>query len=71
MTAFIAGNSVFCCFKSAFTKKINKITHKSDKNTNVFVILLVFLCDFIDFVCEFIVKTTEQTVASYKSSDFT
>jgi hypothetical protein len=29
------------------------------------------VCDFIDFVCEFTVKTTEHTVASYESSDFT
>jgi hypothetical protein len=26
---------------------------------------------FIDFVCEFTVKTTAHTVASYASSDFT
>jgi hypothetical protein len=29
------------CFNSEFTKKIDKITYKTDKNTNIFVILLV------------------------------
>jgi hypothetical protein len=64
ITVFIAGNYVLCCFNSEFTKKINKITYKTDKNTNIFVILLVF-CDFIDFVCEFTVKTTGHRVACY------
>jgi hypothetical protein len=30
-----------------------------------------FVCDFIDFVGELTIKTTEHTVASYESSDFT
>jgi hypothetical protein len=30
-----------------------------------------FVCDFIDFFCEFTVKKTEHTVASYESSDIT
>jgi redox-regulated HSP33 family molecular chaperone len=40
--AFIAGSCVLCCLNSEFTKKINKVTYKTDKNTNIFVILLVF-----------------------------
>jgi hypothetical protein len=32
---------VLCCFNSEFTKKINNITNKTDKNANIFVILLV------------------------------
>jgi hypothetical protein len=40
-TAFIAGNCVLCCFNSGFTQKINKTTYKSDKNVNIFVVLLV------------------------------
>jgi uncharacterized membrane protein len=32
---------VLCCFNSEFTRKINKITYKTDKNTNILVILLV------------------------------
>jgi hypothetical protein len=58
---------VLCCFTSEFTKKTNKITYKTDKNTNMFVSLLVTF----DFLCEFTGKTTEHTVASYESSDFT
>jgi hypothetical protein len=35
-------------------------------------IFIGFVSDFIDFLCEFSVKTTEHTVAScYESSDFT
>jgi hypothetical protein len=30
-----------------------------------------FVCNFINFLCEFPVKTTEHTVASYDSTDFT
>jgi hypothetical protein len=41
ITASIAGNCVLCCFNSEFTKKIIKITYKTDKNTNIFVILLI------------------------------
>jgi hypothetical protein len=67
----MAGNCVLCYFNSEFTNKISKITYKTDKNANIFVILLVFFCEFIDFVCELTVKTTEHTVASYASSDFT
>jgi hypothetical protein len=50
---------VLCCFNSEFTKKIIKITYKTDKNAkkNYFI---GFVCDFIDFVCEITVKTTEH-----------
>jgi hypothetical protein len=42
---------VLCGFKSELTKEINKITYKTDKNTNIFVILLVlFVILFILFV---------------------
>jgi hypothetical protein len=41
ISAFIADNYVLYCFNSEFTKAINKITYKTDKNTNIFVILLV------------------------------
>jgi hypothetical protein len=41
ITAYIAGNCVFCCFNSEFTNKINKETSKTDKNAIIFVILLV------------------------------
>jgi hypothetical protein len=51
--------------------KLATVCSVVDKNTNIFVILLVLFCDFIDFPCEFTVKTTEYTVASYESSDFT
>jgi hypothetical protein len=67
LAVFIAGYCVLCWFNSEFR---NKITYKTDENTNIFVILLVF-CDFNDFVCQLTVKTTEHTVASYENSDFT
>jgi hypothetical protein len=35
ITVFIAGNCVLCCFNIEFTKKINKITYKIDKNANI------------------------------------
>jgi hypothetical protein len=41
ISAYIAGNCVLCWFNSEFTYKINKITYKTDKNTNIFVNLLV------------------------------
>jgi hypothetical protein len=41
---------VLCCLNSEFTKTINTITYKTNKNTNIFVY------DFIDFACEFTVK---------------
>jgi hypothetical protein len=50
---------VLGCFNSEFTTKIYKITYKTDKNTNIFVILEIF------------VVNSEHTVASYKSNDFT
>jgi hypothetical protein len=39
----------------------------------IFWYFIGFVCDFIDFVGEFTVKTTttEHTVASYGNSDFT
>jgi hypothetical protein len=40
ITAYIAGNCVLCCFNSEFTKKINKITYKTDKNANIFVSMI-------------------------------
>jgi hypothetical protein len=40
ITAFIAGICVLCCFTSEFTKKINKIKYKTDKNTNIFIMFL-------------------------------
>jgi hypothetical protein len=43
------------------TKPIN------DKNICIFI---GFVCDFIDFLWKFSVKTAEHTVASYESSDF-
>jgi hypothetical protein len=43
ITAVKAGNCVLCCFNSEFTNKINKITYKTDKNANIFVILLVLV----------------------------
>jgi hypothetical protein len=54
---------VLCCFNSEFTKKINKMTKIFAFLSVLYVILLIF--------CEFTVKTTEHTVASYESSDFT
>jgi hypothetical protein len=42
-------------------------TNKIKKNC----IFIGLLSDFIDFLCAFTVKTTEHTVASYESSDFT
>jgi hypothetical protein len=69
-TAFIAGNCVLCCLNSGFPKNINRITritYKTDKNAIFFCHFIGFVCDFIDFVFEFTVKTTEHTVASYKS----
>jgi hypothetical protein len=54
---------VLCCFISENHKK-------TDKNTSIFV-FIGLVCDFIDFVCEFTIKTTEHTAASYESSDFT
>jgi hypothetical protein len=53
---------VLYCFNSEFTKKINKITYKTDENANIFVI--GFISNFIDFVYELTVKTTEHTVVS-------
>jgi hypothetical protein len=38
---FIAGNCVLSGFSSESTKKINKISYKTVKNANVFVILLI------------------------------
>jgi hypothetical protein len=71
-TACTAGNCVLYYFNSEFTKKINKITYKTDKNANIFVILLVlFVILHINIVCEFTSKIIEHTVASYESSDFT
>jgi hypothetical protein len=49
--AFTAGKCVLYYFNSEFTKKINKITNKTDKNTNIFVILLfLFVILLILFV---------------------
>jgi hypothetical protein len=42
------------------SQKIDKIQYKTDKNSNIFVILLILF-----------VKIIEHTVASYESSDFT
>jgi hypothetical protein len=56
ITAFIAGNCVLCCFNSEFTNKIKKITYKTDKNTNIFVILLVlFVILMILFVISLLI----------------
>jgi hypothetical protein len=61
---FTAGNCVLYCFNSEFTKKINKITSKLNKNAS-------FVCDFVDNICKFTVKIIQHTGASYKTSDFT
>jgi hypothetical protein len=45
--------------------------HTKPKKMQIFLSFIGFLCDFIDLVCKFTVKTTEHTVASYESSDFT
>jgi hypothetical protein len=49
--------------------RVNKLIQNSSSQQKFFFISFVF--DFIDFVCEFIVKTTAHTVVSYESSDFT
>jgi hypothetical protein len=64
ITASIAGNCVLCCFNSEFTKKINKITYKTDKNTNIFVILLVlFVIILIFFVNSLLKQKNSQLPA--------
>jgi hypothetical protein len=63
ITAFLAGNCVLCCFhsfNSEFTKKINKIrdkiTYKTDKNTNIFVISLVLFVILLIFFVNSLLK---------------
>jgi hypothetical protein len=72
-TAFIAGRLSAVCsvVLSEFTKKISKITNKTKWNNKKICIFIGFVRDFIDFLCELTVKTTDHTVASYDSSDFT
>jgi hypothetical protein len=45
---------------SEFTKKINKIVYKTDKNTNIFVILLVL---FVILLILFVKKQSTQLPA--------
>jgi hypothetical protein len=64
ITAFIAGNCVLCSFNSEFTKKINKITYKTDKNANIFVILLrLFVILLIFFVNALLKQQSAQLPA--------
>jgi hypothetical protein len=56
ITAFIAGNCVVCCFNSEVTKKIKKITYKTDKNANIFVILLVLFVILLIFFVNSLLK---------------
>jgi hypothetical protein len=44
---------------------------KSTKSHTNPIKIEIFVCDFIEFLCEITVKTTKHTVASYESSDFT
>jgi hypothetical protein len=46
-------------------------SHTKPIKMQYFCHFIGFVRDFIDFLCEFTVKTTEHTVASYGSSDFT
>jgi hypothetical protein len=52
------------------TISIKSQTKPIKKKKNI-CIYFGFACDFIDFLYEFTVKTTEHTGASYESSDFT
>jgi hypothetical protein len=64
ITAFIAGNCVFCCFNSEFTKKIIKITNITDKNANIFVILSVlYVISLILFVNSLLKQQSTQLPA--------
>jgi hypothetical protein len=64
ITPSIAGNCVLCCFNSEFTNKIIKITYKTDKNTNIFVILLVlFVVLLILFVNSLLKQQSTQLPA--------
>jgi hypothetical protein len=47
---------MFCCFNSEFTKKINNITYKTDKNTNIFVISLVLFVILLIFIVSLLLK---------------
>jgi hypothetical protein len=49
ITAFIAGNCMLCCFNSEFTKKINKITYKTDKNKTF--LLFYWFCLWFYWFC--------------------
>jgi hypothetical protein len=51
------------------TKSIK--SQKNQKNNKNICIFIGFVCDSIDFLCKFTVKTTKHPVASYESSDFT
>jgi cell division protein FtsX len=70
ITAFISGNSVLYYFKTEFSK-INKITNKTNKMTKIFAFLLVLYVILLIFFVNSLFKTTEHTVASNESSDFT
>jgi hypothetical protein len=56
---------VLCCFRSKFTKKINKITYKTDKNTNIFVILLVLFVILVIFIVISLLKKQSTQLHSW------
>jgi ABC-type sulfate transport system permease component len=58
---------VLCCFKSEFTKKINKITFKTDKNTNIFVILLVLFVILLILFVNLLLKQQSTQLPSMKA----
>jgi hypothetical protein len=69
VNAFIAGDCVLCCFTSEFTYKVNKITYKTDKNTNIFVILLVLFVILLTLFVNSLLKqqsTAMQAVISHE-----
>jgi hypothetical protein len=66
--AFIAGNCVLCCFKSEFTKKIIKITYKTDKNANIFVILLVLIVILLILFVNSLLKQQSTQLPAMKAS---
>jgi hypothetical protein len=64
ITDFIAVNCVLCCFNSEFTKTIIKITYKTDKNANIFVILLVV---FVIFFVKSLLKQQSTQLPAMKA----
>jgi hypothetical protein len=58
---------VLCCFNSEFTKKINKITYKTDKYTNIFVILLVLFVILLIFFVNSLFKQQSTQLPAMKA----